>query len=98
MVFLTVLANDAYAFLHNWFVKFPSYRRRNFYIAGESYAGISSINQKSVLVKICMYPLIFFRLYDFTGKYVPELAGLIYDKNKDPSLAIDLRGILVIIN
>ncbi|KAM7525121.1 hypothetical protein LguiA_015023 [Lonicera macranthoides] len=60
-------ANDAYAFLHNWFVKFPSYRTRNFYIAGESYA----------------------------GKYVPELASLIYDKNKDPSLAIDLRGILL---
>lgn len=37
---LFVTANDAYSFLHNWFQKFPSYRTRAFYIAGESYAGI----------------------------------------------------------
>nr|XP_048328420.1 serine carboxypeptidase-like 31 isoform X2 [Ziziphus jujuba var. spinosa] len=60
-------ANDAYTFLHNWFLKFPSYRNRTFYIAGESYA----------------------------GKYVPELAELIYDNNKDPSLHIELKGILL---
>ncbi|CAA3013625.1 serine carboxypeptidase-like 31 [Olea europaea subsp. europaea] len=60
-------ANDAYVFLHKWFLKFPSYRTRIFYIAGESYA----------------------------GKYVPELAELIHDKNKDPSLFIDLKGILL---
>ncbi|KAL2484038.1 Serine carboxypeptidase-like 31 [Forsythia ovata] len=60
-------ANDAYVFLHEWFLKFPSYRTRKFYIAGESYA----------------------------GKYVPELAELIHDKNKDPSLFIDLKGILL---
>ncbi|KAE8732501.1 Serine carboxypeptidase-like 31 [Hibiscus syriacus] len=29
------------------------------------------------------------------GKYVPELAELIYDNKKDPSLYIDLKGILV---
>ncbi|KAI3740782.1 hypothetical protein L2E82_31256 [Cichorium intybus] len=60
-------ANDAYAFLHNWFLKFPSYKNRTFYIAGESYA----------------------------GKYVPELAGLIQEKNKDPFLFINLKGILL---
>ncbi|BAT87042.1 hypothetical protein LR48_Vigan09g247900 [Vigna angularis] len=60
-------ANDAYTFLHNWFLKFPLYRTRTFYIAGESYA----------------------------GKYVPELAELIQDRNKDPSLHIDLKGILL---
>ncbi|XP_027918446.1 serine carboxypeptidase-like 31 [Vigna unguiculata] len=60
-------ANDAYSFLHNWFQKFPSYRTRAFYIAGESYA----------------------------GKYVPELAEHIHDRNKDPSLYIDLKGILL---
>ncbi|XP_068667848.1 serine carboxypeptidase-like 31 [Aristolochia californica] len=32
-------ANDTYTFLHKWFEKFPSYRNRSFYIAGESYAG-----------------------------------------------------------
>ncbi|PIN19743.1 Serine carboxypeptidases (lysosomal cathepsin A) [Handroanthus impetiginosus] len=60
-------ANDAYAFLHKWFLKFPSYRTQIFYIAGESYA----------------------------GKYVPELAEIIHDKNNDPSLFIDLRGIML---
>ncbi|GAA0170761.1 serine protease [Lithospermum erythrorhizon] len=60
-------ADDAYAFLHQWFLKFPSYRTRTFYIAGESYA----------------------------GKYVPELAELIHDNNKDVSLFIDLKGIMV---
>lgn len=60
-------ANDAYSFLQKWFLKFPSYKSRMFYVAGESYA----------------------------GKYVPELAELIHDKNNDPSLFIDLRGILL---
>ncbi|KAG9134200.1 hypothetical protein Leryth_023203 [Lithospermum erythrorhizon] len=60
-------ADDAYAFLHQWFLKFPSYRTRTLYIAGESYA----------------------------GKYVPELAELIHDNNKDVSLFIDLKGIIV---
>nr|XP_016500711.1 PREDICTED: serine carboxypeptidase-like 31 isoform X3 [Nicotiana tabacum] len=60
-------ANDTYTFLHNWFLKFPSYRKRAFYVAGESYA----------------------------GKYVPELAEVIVDKNKDSSLFIDLKGILL---
>lgn len=30
---------DAYAFLVNWFERFPQYKYREFYIAGESYAG-----------------------------------------------------------
>ncbi|KAJ6935411.1 serine carboxypeptidase-like 31 [Populus alba x Populus x berolinensis] len=60
-------ANDSYAFLQKWFLMFPSYRKRAFYIAGESYA----------------------------GKYVPELAELIIDKNNDPSLYIDLKAILL---
>lgn len=32
-------AKDAYAFLVNWFNRFTEYRFRDFYIAGESYAG-----------------------------------------------------------
>ena len=35
-------------------------------------------------------------LYFLAGKYIPELAELIHDKNKDPSVHIDLKGILVI--
>ncbi|KAJ0045187.1 hypothetical protein Pint_06077 [Pistacia integerrima] len=32
-------ANDAYIFLVNWLERFPQYKQRPFYIAGESYAG-----------------------------------------------------------
>ncbi|CAN6328825.1 unnamed protein product [Urochloa humidicola] len=32
-------AHDSYAFLVNWFERFPQYKYRDFYIAGESYAG-----------------------------------------------------------
>ncbi|XP_072974947.1 serine carboxypeptidase II-3-like isoform X3 [Typha angustifolia] len=32
-------AEDAYVFLVNWMERYPEYKGRNFYIAGESYAG-----------------------------------------------------------
>ncbi|KAI5681513.1 hypothetical protein M9H77_02741 [Catharanthus roseus] len=32
-------AADNYAFLVNWLERFPKYKKRNFYISGESYAG-----------------------------------------------------------
>ncbi|KAM7499162.1 hypothetical protein LguiA_023576 [Lonicera macranthoides] len=32
-------AEDAYTFLVKWFERFPQYKHRDFYIAGESYAG-----------------------------------------------------------
>jgi serine carboxypeptidase-like clade 2 len=32
-------AEDAYVFLVKWFERFPQYKHREFYIAGESYAG-----------------------------------------------------------
>jgi serine carboxypeptidase-like clade 2 len=32
-------AEESYAFLVNWFNRFPEYKSRKFYIAGESYAG-----------------------------------------------------------
>ncbi|KAH9321411.1 hypothetical protein KI387_016050, partial [Taxus chinensis] len=32
-------AQDSYTFLLNWFERFPQYKNREFYIAGESYAG-----------------------------------------------------------
>ncbi|KAJ0978228.1 hypothetical protein J5N97_013702 [Dioscorea zingiberensis] len=34
-----ITAIDAYHFLVNWFERFPQYKYRDFYIAGESYAG-----------------------------------------------------------
>lgn len=32
-------AKDSYVFLVNWLERFPKYKNREFYIAGESYAG-----------------------------------------------------------
>jgi hypothetical protein len=34
-----VLAEDAYSFLVHWLERFSEYKDREFYIAGESYAG-----------------------------------------------------------
>jgi serine carboxypeptidase-like clade 2 len=34
-----ITAEDSYTFLLNWFERFPQYKSREFYIAGESYAG-----------------------------------------------------------
>jgi serine carboxypeptidase-like clade 2 len=60
-------ADDAYLFLANWMERFPEYKGRDFYLAGESYA----------------------------GHYVPQLAHAIL---RHASPAINLRGIMVIIN
>ena len=35
----TTTAIDAYTFLVNWLERFPQYKTRDFFIAGESYAG-----------------------------------------------------------
>ena len=32
-------AHDSYTFLVKWFQRFPQYKYRDFYIAGESYGG-----------------------------------------------------------
>lgn len=64
-----ITAEDSYSFLVNWFQKFPEYKSREFYIAGESYA----------------------------GHYVPQLAEVIYDSNKNTSKdkVINLKGFMV---
>lgn len=38
-----ILAEDAYTFLINWLERFPQYKHREFYIAGESYAGLYNL-------------------------------------------------------
>lgn len=39
--FLECLAKDSYSFLVNWFKRFPQYKSHDFYISGESYAGMN---------------------------------------------------------
>ncbi|KAF2543354.1 hypothetical protein F2Q68_00031633, partial [Brassica cretica] len=34
-------ARDAYSFIQKWLERFPAYRENDFYIAGESYAGLN---------------------------------------------------------
>jgi len=41
VIFFDFAAEDAYIFLFNWFERFPQYKHREFYMAGESYAGES---------------------------------------------------------
>ena len=36
-----ITAEDSYAFLIGWFKRFPNFKLHHFYVAGESYAGIS---------------------------------------------------------
>lgn len=64
-----ITANDSYAFLVNWFKRFPSFKSHHFYIAGESYA----------------------------GHYVPQLAELIYERNKgaNKDSYINLKGFMI---
>ncbi|GKV11066.1 hypothetical protein SLEP1_g22352 [Rubroshorea leprosula] len=64
-----VASEDAYAFLVNWFKRFPEFKSHDFYITGESYA----------------------------GHYVPQLANLIYDRNKESikDSYINIKGFMI---
>lgn len=44
-------AKDAYAFLLNWFKRFPQYKDKDFYIIGESYAGYYIPELADVIIK-----------------------------------------------
>ncbi|TVU41278.1 hypothetical protein EJB05_14781, partial [Eragrostis curvula] len=63
------VAKDSYSFLLNWLERFPQYKNRDFYIAGDSYA----------------------------GHYVPQLAELVYEENKEKmgKIYINLKGFIV---
>ncbi|KAI3734781.1 hypothetical protein L6452_14260 [Arctium lappa] len=45
-------AKDAYAFLVNWLLRFPQYKHRPFYIAGESYAGHYVPQLSQIIVRL----------------------------------------------
>ncbi|KFK39055.1 hypothetical protein AALP_AA3G195000 [Arabis alpina] len=63
------VAKDAYNFMVAWLARYPQYKSRDFFIAGESYA----------------------------GHYAPQLAEVIYDRNKvkPKDSFINLKGFIV---
>ena len=58
----TFVAEDAYTFLVNWFERFPQYKHRDFYIAGESYAGRES-----------SYVILFIFVFNYVTKFLGNL-------------------------
>lgn len=102
-----VTAQDSYAFLLGWLDRFPEFKGRDFYIAGESYAGnikaFTTCVFLSCCIAICEPPpphtylrTPFFSFYP-VGHYVPQLAELIYEGNKGASRdrAISIKGFMV---
>ncbi|WVZ96573.1 hypothetical protein U9M48_042193 [Paspalum notatum var. saurae] len=69
------VAEDAYSFLVNWLERFPEYKDREFYIAGESYAG-HYVPQLAELV--------YERSKDKKGKAYINLKGFIDIKSVPP--------------
>lgn len=97
-----IAAEDAYAFLVNWFERFPQYKHRDFYIAGESYAGVTSIAILAVIFyMICSWSLkVKLQDYNFgkllSGHYVPQLSQIVYERNRGvQNPVINFKGFLV---
>lgn len=96
-----VTAEDSYAFLVNWFRRFPSFKSHDFYIAGESYAGINHFPHFFIDSQQSKCHLRTWVLQKnpslFSGHYVPQLAQVIYDRNKHASKHsyINLKGFMV---
>jgi carboxypeptidase C (cathepsin A) len=59
-------AVDSYKFLLHWLERFPEYKGRDFYIAGESYAGHYIPELAAVIVAV----------REFTGKNPTNLKGI----------------------
>lgn len=90
-------AEDAYTFLVNWFERFPQYKHREFYIAGESYAG-DFIFYMSVFLPRNFVPQLSIKFleHNLSGHYVPQLGQIVYQKNKGiQNPVINFKGFMV---
>lgn len=94
-------AQDALIFLIRWLSRFPQYKYREFYLAGESYAGIHSYISKFLRCFFFSWILSenlrsYISCWSYTGHYVPQLAKKIHDYNKAYSRPIiNLKGFIV---
>lgn len=101
---LTFVAEDAYTFLVNWFERFPQYKHRDFYIAGESYAG-AELLYLYLVYHFTPFPLLISFMLSFpfslslislSGHYVPQLSQLVYERNKGiQNPDINFKGFMV---
>jgi serine carboxypeptidase-like clade 2 len=69
-------AVDAYKFLLRWLERFPEYKGRDFYIAGESYAGHYVPQLATVIVAV----------REFTGEDPTSLKGIFVSRDRVPLL------------
>lgn len=73
------VAEDAYNFLVNWFKRFPQFKGREFYISGESYAGISLHELQCYMVVLrSLIKKTFYTLSHKTKDSSPQDPVLIY--------------------
>ena len=87
------MAKDLYEALRQFFLVFTEVQQSDFYITGESYAGI-------VIIFVCTVHACGdseeFRIWLILGKYVPAISYKIHKMNQDPAnVRINLKGLAI---
>jgi len=78
-------AVDSYIFLLNWLERFPEYKGRDFYIAGESYAGHYIPELAAVIVAVRKH----------TGEDPTNLKGIFVSRSIERSRAINHHNLAI---